>query len=322
MSASRLENEDGVEALESPRLELACVDHPPGDLPWADAVLASEKRVLEMIAGGDSLPSILDALCRVAEEMCCGSWCSILLLDTEGDRLWHGAAPSLPSSYVAAFDGREIASCCGPCAMAAVRGKQIVAADINKDPLWHRFRELVAAYGLQACWSTPILSSEGKVLGTFATLYRQPRSPTSRDQKLIERFTHLASIAIERTRGEAALRRSEAYLTEAQRLSRTGSFGWNVSSGELIWSAETYCILGYDRAQTPELEMVLRRVHPEDRALVRQMMDAASREGTSSGLRASLADAGRLGQASPCARPSGQDWPWGGRVRWRGDGRD
>ena len=78
-----------------------------------------------------------------------------------------------------------------------------------------------------------------------------------------------------------ALRRSQAYLAEAQRLSRTGSFGWNVSTGELIWSAETFCILGYDRAQKAELGMVLRRVHPEDLALVQQMIDASSREGTS-----------------------------------------
>ena len=78
-----------------------------------------------------------------------------------------------------------------------------------------------------------------------------------------------------------ALRRSQAYLAEAQRLSRTGSFGWNVATGELIWSAETFCILGYDRAQKAELGMVLRRVHPEDLALVQQMIHASSREGTS-----------------------------------------
>jgi len=183
---------------------------------WAEAVLAGEKRVLELIAGGSALGSILDGLCRVAEEISSGSLCSILLLDANGERLCEGAAPSLPKSYTEAFKGREIASCWGPCGAAAFRKEQVVAADIRTDPEWERYRGQVLSMGLQACWSTPIISSEGKVLGTFAILSREPRSPTPRDQKLIERFTHLASIAIERSRGEEALRRSEAHLAAAK----------------------------------------------------------------------------------------------------------
>jgi PAS domain S-box-containing protein len=257
-----------------------CGGAPREDRYWAERVLAGEKRVLEMIAGGDVLASILDALCRVAEEISCGSLCSILLLDAKGERLWQGAAPSLPKSYTDEFNGREIASCWGPCGMAAFRKEQVIAADIHGDPKWERCRGLVLAHGFQACWSTPIFSSEGKVLGTFAILSREPRSPCSKDQKLIERFTHLASIAIERSLAEEALRRGEAYLAEAQRLSHTGSFGWNVSTGELIWSAETFSILEYDRALKPKLDLVLQRVHPEDLAVVQQMIEVGSRDGT------------------------------------------
>jgi len=273
---------DGVaRVLDSPELGSECADALREDRRWAEAVLAGEKRVLEMIAGGDALASILDALCRVAEEISCGSFCSILLLDAKGDRLWHGAAPSLPKSYTEAFNGREIASCWGPCGAAAFRKEQVIADDIQTNPLWERYRGAVLSEELQACWSTPIFSSEGKVLGTFAMLSREACSPSSKDQKLIERFTHLASIAIERSRGAEALKRSEAYLAEAQRLSHTGSFGWNVSSGELIWSAETFCILGYDRTLEPKLELVLQRVHPEDLPIVQQMINVASRETTS-----------------------------------------
>jgi signal transduction histidine kinase/PAS domain-containing protein len=279
MSASL--QESVAPALSLPELGRECGEAPREDRLWAEAVLAGEKQVLEMIAGGDALASILDALCRVAEEISCGSRCSILLLDAKGERLWQGAAPSLPKSYSEAFNGREIASCWGPCGAAAFRKQQVIAADIQADPLWERYRGLVLSYGLQACWSTPIFSSEGKVLGTFAILSRKPCSPIPKDQTLIERFTHLASIAIERSRGEEALRRSEAYLAEAQRLSQTGSFGWNVSSGELIWSAETFCILGYERTLKPTLELVLQRVHPEDVPLVQQMINVASREATS-----------------------------------------
>jgi len=155
----------------------------------------------------------------------------------------------------------------------------VIASDIQGDPLWAQCRDFILAYGLRACWSTPIFSSAGDILGTFAILSRQPCSPTAKHQGIIRQFTHLASIAIERTRGGEALRRSEAYLAEAQKLSHTGSFGWNVATGKLVWSAETFCILGYQQTLTPTLELVLNRVHPEDLPLVQKMIDAASREG-------------------------------------------
>src|SRR4030095_6439655 len=98
----------------------------------------------------------------------------------------------------------------------------------------------------------------------------EPRSPSESDLELIKRAGHIAQIAIERKRAEEDLRRSEDYLTQAQKLSLTGSFGWNVSSGELFWSKETFCILGYDPGTKPRLEVVLNRVHPEDLADVQQ----------------------------------------------------
>src|SRR5204863_9889683 len=79
---------------------------------------------------------------------------------------------------------------------------------------------------------------------------------------------------------EEELRRSETYLAEAQRLSRTGSFGWCVGTGELVWSAETFCIMGVDRATKPTLELVLRRVHPDDVNLVQETIDRATGDGT------------------------------------------
>src|SRR5437016_3937560 len=78
---------------------------------------------------------------------------------------------------------------------------------------------------------------------------------------------------------EEKLQRSEAYLAEAQRLSRTGSFGWRVSTGEIIWSEETFRIFQYDRTTTPTVELVLQRVHPEDAALVKQTIERASQDG-------------------------------------------
>src|SRR5213593_2244661 len=269
----RLELQRGQRELEGRRLRL-------GELQQAETLLAGENRLLEMLAKGESLPSILDGICRLVEEISSGSLCSILLLDPNGDRLWHGAAPSLPASYTSAFDGRAIGPETGPCGRAAYFRKPVIVCDIAADPLGDDYRELALAHGLQACWSTPIFSSEGKVLGSFAVLSREPRSPTPQHEKIIAQVTHLAAVAIERKRTEQDLRRSEAYLAEAQGLSSTGSFGWNVSTGEIIWSKETYCILGYDRAMKPNLDRLLERVHPEDRAFVEQMVVRATRGGT------------------------------------------
>jgi PAS domain S-box-containing protein len=171
----------------------------------ARAALAGEKRLLEMIARGDPRAAILDALCLLVEELATGSLSSILLLDANAKCLRHGAAPSLPPAYTQAIDGIVIGPSVGSCGTAAYRAEPVMVADIATDPLWADFRDLALAHGLRACWSSPILSSEGKVLGTFATYYREPRSPTAQELGLIEQVTHLASIAIERQQAEEVL---------------------------------------------------------------------------------------------------------------------
>src|SRR5258705_1068234 len=251
------------------------------DRERAETLLAGENRLLEMVARGCSLPDILAGLCRLIEEQSSGPLCGILLVDPAGNRVEHGAAPNLPSSYNEAIHGRRVNPSAGPCGMAACFKKQVIAADIASDIRWDaEWRTLALSHGLRACWSTPILSSDESVLGTFAIYWREPRRPTAHHQNLIEQTTHVAAIAIERKKAEEELRRSEAYLAEAQKLSLTGSFGWRVASGELIWSPETFCILGYDRTITHNLELVLQRVHPEDRTLVQQTIDRATRDGT------------------------------------------
>src|SRR6195256_2772394 len=177
-----------------------------------EALLAGEKRLLEMIARGDSRAPILDALCRLVEELASGALSSILLLDAKANRLRHGAAPSLPIAYTEAIAGIVIGPSVGSCGTAAYRGEPVMVRDIATDPLWADFRDLALAHGLRACWSTPIRSSDGKVLGTFATYYREPRSPTTQDHNLIEQVTHLASIAIEREQAEEVLREQASLL--------------------------------------------------------------------------------------------------------------
>src|SRR6266480_1300658 len=214
-----------------------------------EALLAGENRLLEMVAKGDSLADILDSLCLLVEEQSSGVLASILLMDPNGKQLRHGAAPNLPKAYTEAIDGAFIGPSVGSCGTAAYRAEQVIASDIATDPLWADFRDLALTHSLRACWSTPIFSSEGKVIGSFAMYYREPRRPSPREQDTIKHITHLAGIAIQRKLAETARRESEAYLAEAQRLSHTGSWAWTPATGEIrYWSEETYRVLGFDPA--------------------------------------------------------------------------
>ena len=184
------------------------------DRKRAEALFAGENRLLKMIARGDSLTVILDGLCRLVEEVSDESLASILLLDPNDTRLRHGAAPSLPQSYTKAIDGAAIGPTAGSCGTAAYRGEPVIVSDIATDPLWEDYRGLALTNGLRTCWSTPILSSDGTVLGTFAIYARKPSHPTPPHLKILEQISHLASIAIERTQAEEKLRQSERELRQ------------------------------------------------------------------------------------------------------------
>jgi PAS domain S-box-containing protein len=172
-----------------------------------ELLITSQNRVLELLASGAPLSAILETICRSVEELAPGVLCSILLL--EGDRLRHGAAPSLPHDYNQKVDGLKIGPTVGSCGTAAYLKKPVIVSDTFTDPLWADFRDLAQQYGLRACWSTPILSQQGEVLGTFAMYYREVRSPSAYELQLIERVTHMASLAIERAQTQAQLRASE-----------------------------------------------------------------------------------------------------------------
>jgi CheY-like chemotaxis protein len=172
----------------------------------AEALLAGEKRLLEMIATGVPLKEILNSLCLIIEEQCPGTLASVLLLNSDGVHLDVIAGPSLTNEWTHQMEKLPIGPCAGSCGTAAYRGTPVIVSDIATDPLWEvpEHRAAALSNGLRASWSNPILSSEGKVLGTFCIYDREMRSPSSHDLRLIEMATHLAGVAIERDRAEEA----------------------------------------------------------------------------------------------------------------------
>jgi PAS domain S-box-containing protein len=178
------------------------------------ARLEQQKEVLELIAGGAALSEVLEALCRMVEQHSVATlYASVLTLDRDGIHLRHGAAPSLPEAYNLAIDGMAIGPSVGSCGTAAYRREPVLVTDIATDPLWRDHAELALSHGLRACWSQPILSGDGKVLGTFAMYHPTPRKPAPVDLHLVGIVTRTAAIAIERQRAEAE---RERLLKQAQ----------------------------------------------------------------------------------------------------------
>jgi PAS domain S-box-containing protein len=178
----------------------------------AETLLTGEKHLLEMTAAGSSMSDILAALCRLVEATTEGCYCSVVLVGADGARLEHGAAPSLPASFINSIIGRPVNVDSGPCAMATFLNEQVIAPDLALETRWaaHAWSPMAMAHGLQSCWSTPISSTKGKVVGAFAIYYDKPREPTQEQQELIAQFSHVASIAIERAQSDAALKQGEA----------------------------------------------------------------------------------------------------------------
>jgi signal transduction histidine kinase len=230
---------------------------------------AGQSQVLEMIAADKPLREVLSRLVLLMEAQADGLRCSILLLHRDGKHVRHGAAPHLPETYVKAVDGAPIGPRNGSCGTAMYLRKPVVVTDVMTDPLWANYRELAKICGLSACWSTPILSPKGEVLGSFAMYRQEKRGPRPEEDRLTEIATHIAGIAIERKRQQEILREREARINLAAEsadlafwvLYPDASNAWMSEKGRLMY--------GFDSNLPLTCELILSRVHPEERSIVK-----------------------------------------------------
>jgi PAS domain S-box-containing protein len=191
------------------------------DRKRAHALLAAEKRTLEMIAEGARLADILENLCDTIDAQARNSISAVMLMDTDGTRLWPAASARLPKSWIEAINPLPIGPCTGSCGTAVSRKQRVIVSDIAADPLWADYRDVALSYGLRAAWSQPLLSKNQQVLGTFGMYYAEPRTPGDTDLRLIEGAAHIAAIAIEGERSQTALTKALDEIAKSEAELRT-----------------------------------------------------------------------------------------------------
>lgn len=243
--------------------------------------IESVLNILKLIFAGSPLPEVLTIIARLVESRGDGLSCTIWLLDEDGKYLHCATAPSLPG-FVAQIGRAEVCAKGASCGTAVYRRGPVYVADILTDPIWEDYRDRVLPYGIRSAWSRPLFTREGKSLGAFSIHSCEPRSPSAADLQLIENASDITGIAIERHLNEEQLRRTEAYLTEAERLSHSGSFVWDVyRPGPSYWSAEMCRIHGRDPSQGPPLFEEDRSLHStEDWAGLMEAAEKSTREKT------------------------------------------
>jgi len=236
---------------------------------------AGQTRVLEMVAANAPLPEILTNLVLLMEAQAEGMLCSILVLTADGMRVRHGAAPSLPKAYVKAVNGAPIGPRNGSCGTAMYLKRPVVVTDVMTDPLWADYRDLAEICGLRACWSTPIFSHQGDVIGSFAMYRQEQRGPNAEEAHLTQIATHIAGIAIERQRVQETLRERDARINLAAESADLAFWviypeqntAWMSDKGRRIYQFDSNLPLTRD--------LICSRVHPDERAAVHAAFDRA-----------------------------------------------
>lgn len=232
----------------------------------ADSLTLVERHteVLDLLASGASLADVLTEVAVALEELIPGSRCSVLLLDPVTGTLNHGAAPHLPAKYMAAIDGVPIGPNAGSCGTCAHLRTPIIASDITSDPRWVAFRNLAAEHGLRSCWSQPIFGRNGAVLGTFAVYHQDPHVPDDRELRLVGRFVHLSSVAIDHAGLFGALVESEERFRRAFEDNAVGMAMTDLQGVLTKMNNSLRIMLGCDEFDLLGRSLV-ELVHPDDR---------------------------------------------------------
>jgi PAS domain S-box-containing protein len=251
------------------------------DRKRAEALLDAEKRTLEMIANGAPLTDILESLCNTIDAQGRNVLSAVMLMDGDGMCLRPVAGPRLPKAWVEAITPLKIGPGIGSCGSAASLKQLVIVSDIATDPLWVEYRDIALSHGLRAAWSQPLLSKDQQLLGTFGMYYGEPRIPGETDLRLIEGAGHIAVIAIEGERSQAALASAFREIAKSEAELRTiidaipqliiaiGADGNFLYANQAVLE---YTGLTKEEARS---ESFVKVFHPEDSERLRDERDAA-----------------------------------------------
>src|SRR5258705_4694834 len=270
-----------ADAKALPNLQALSRSPSPAQTLPSEAVLDA----LKMMLIGASLNEVLTSVTRLIEAHSEGMLCSIFLLDEDGLHLRYGGAANLPEAYRAATDGVCIGPNVGSCGAAAYLRQPVFVSDILSHPNWASLRSVVLQSGLRAAWSTPIMSQDGKVLGTFCMYYREVRHPGTDDIQLSDYASQIAGIAIERERSRSTLTTAFEKIKQCEAELRTIidaipqlilAIG---ADGEFLYANQAlleYTGLTKEEVRSGSFREVF---HPEDSKRLRDERDAAISRG-------------------------------------------
>ena len=225
-----------------------------------------EAHNLQLIVDGAPCAAVLEAIVHSVEAGYPGMRCSVMLADPTGTRLHLAAAPSLPEYVKKALDGSPIAPDVGICGVATHSGKRVICADVLMDARLESYHKLAEKAKLIACWSEPVVSGSGQVLGAFACYRREVYTPDQMELQAITAAARLVALIIEREERKLALQVSEERYERAMRATTDGLWVWNLVTGETYLSPRWKMMLGFDEADHlgKDQESFMSRLHPDD----------------------------------------------------------
>jgi len=241
------------------------------------SILQGQKVALEKAVNGESRASVLETIALAAEEQSVNKlYASILLLESDGKHLIHAAAPSLSKNYTDTIDKVPV-NAGSPFGATAISGKDIMVDDIEKDPLWNDLKDIAMSNNLRACWSAPIWSSKGSLLGVFVLYYSDINTPDIHDKEMADLLSRTAGIVIEWHLDILKRMQSEERLSFAMTASElVGTYDWHIQPDLIFADKKFNSLFSVDSGNAEKgrpLEEYLKCIHPDDIEKVRKGID-------------------------------------------------
>ena len=241
-----------------------------------ERVAAAEREVFEQLTSNAPLQEVLASITRLIESVGIGTVSSVSILADDASAFLYMVAPRLADKLRAVLEKSAIDIRNGSCAAAVYLGRQVLVADVAKDPFWQQRREAALEAGLRAAWSTPLKAASGKLLGSLGVYRREPGLPTPRESEIMAHAAQLAGIAIQRRLAEKALRSSEAKFRGLFESIAEGVYQSSRDGRLLSVNPAFVSILGYGSAEElyalPSVAMLY--WNPADRAEFMRLVES------------------------------------------------